>query len=366
MKTHVQGIAVAFVAVFVPCLAWAQAPDPAMPFPEFAAREHKEADGKRLPYRLLSPKDYRAGESYPLIIWMHGSGERGTDNRQQLTNVVSRTFLAETVRTKYPCFVLVPQASLQSGWIGSHLNKVGPVPDTIRMLLATIAELQKEFRIDGRRIYVGGFSAGAFGTWELISLHPDLAAAAFPMAGTPPGWEKICLRLKAIPIWIFHGQKDSMASVDWSRAVYAALKQGGGNVRYTEYPGTDHGGAASRGLAEPGFFDWLFAQKRAAPASLEPVKDPENSVVITKTMLPGTHGTWKGPVQRTLHGAPRIAIDTFRYRLRAPKGAAEAIAATLDGISKGTIKGNFEVTGTVVQDDAGYMAIDVESLKPAE
>jgi poly(3-hydroxybutyrate) depolymerase len=332
----------------------------------FEARMHKEADGKTLPYRLLAPKAYKATERYPLVIWMHGSGERGTDNRRQLTNVVTGTFLAEPARTKYPCFVLVPQASLQSGWIGAHLNKVAPVTDTIRMLLATIVELEKEFKIDARRIYVGGFSAGAFGTWELISRYPELAAAAFHMAGTPPGWEKICLRLRRVPIWIFHGEKDNMAPVEASRAVYAALKQGGGNVRYTEYPGASHGDAATKGLAEPGFMEWLFAQKRAAPASLEPVKDPENSVVITKTMLPGTHGTWKGPVQRTLHNAPRIAIDGFRYRLRAPKGAGEAIVATLEGISKGTIKGNYEVTGTVVMDDAGYMSIDVESLKPVE
>ena len=185
------------------------------------------------------------------------------------------------------------------------------------------------------------------------------------MAGSPPGWERIALRLKGIPIWIFHGDKDDMAPVNWSRQVFAALKQGDGNVRYTEYPGAGHGGAA-KGFAEPGFFDWLFAQKRAAPASLEPVKDPENSVVITRTMLPGTHGTWKGPVQHTLHGAPRIAIDGFRYRLHAPKGAAEAIVAALEGIARGSITGVFEVAGTVVMDDAGYMAINVESLRPAD
>ena len=357
------------ILMAVALVAWMSAVASAQPAATgdagFEARVYKGADGKTLPYRLLAPKAYKATESYPLVIWMHGSGERGADNRRQLTNVVTGTFLAEPARTKYPCFVLVPQASMESGWIGAHLNKVAPVTDTIRMLLATIVELEKEFKIDDRRLYVGGFSAGAFGTWELISRYPDLAAAAFPMAGTPPGWEKICLRLKGIPIWIFHGEKDDMAPVEASRAVYAALKQEGGNVRYTEYPGAGHGGA-TKGLAEPGFLDWLFAQKRAAPASLEPVKDPENSVVITKTMLPGTHGTWKGPVQRTLHGAPRIGIEGFRYRLRAPKGADEAIIATLEGISKGTIKGDCEVTGTVVLDDAGYMSIDVESLKPAE
>ena len=134
-----RAIVIAIVAAFVPGLAWAQTALEVV----FAVREHKEADGKRLPYRLLAPKDYRPAESYPLVIWMHGSGERGTDNRRQLTNVVAGAFLAEPARTKYPCFVLVPQASLESGWMGAHLNKVADVTDTVRMLLATIVDLEK-------------------------------------------------------------------------------------------------------------------------------------------------------------------------------------------------------------------------------
>jgi predicted peptidase len=358
-------IIILIAAACAPLLATAREPVVRLAHPEFLAREHQGDDGKRLPYRLLVPKDYRLTEHYPLVIWMHGSGERGDDNQRQLSHGVANAFLAPSARTKHPCFVLVPQAPLMSNWTGRHLNRVGDVPDTVQMLLDTILELEAEFRIDDRRIYVGGFSMGGFGTWELISRFPNLAAAAFPMGGTPRGWETICLRLKDIPIWMFHGERDTGVPVDWSRRIFAALKGAGGDVRYTELPGGDHG-SALKGLADPGFLDWLYAQKRAMPASLEPVKDPENSVVITRTMLPGTHGTWKGPVNTTRHAAPRIVIDEFPYRLQAPQSPVAVIVATLEGISKGTIQGIFEVTGTVLTADTGHIAIDVESIKRAE
>jgi len=356
-----RAMVMAIVVVFVPGLVWGQAAPEGVKFPEFAFREHKEAGGKHLLYRLLTPKDYEAGKSYPLVIWLHASS-RGSDNQMQLASGVGEVFTAEPVRTKYQCFVIAPQCPSGDGWFGPHLNKVDPETETIRMLLATMVELGKEYRIDYRRIYIGGFSMGAYGTWQLISRHPDLAAAAFPMGGCWPGWEKICLRFKDVPIWIFQGEKDDSMSLDWVRQVVAALQQGGGNVRYTEYPGGGHG-SALQGFQEPGFWDWLFAQQRATPADFAEVTDPENSVVVTKTLLVGTHGTWKGPVQRTSHGAPRIAIDTFRYRLHATEGAPAAMVATIDGIGKGTVTGVFEVTGTVFTDDGGYMAINVESLK---
>ena len=341
------------------------APAPAPTYPEFEARVHKDPDGKTLPYRLLVPKGYDAAKPWPLVVWLHGSGERGANNRLQLANFVAEAFLSDSARLQFPCFVMAPQCSLTSGWMSANVNRVGPVSDSTRMTVATVLELCKEFKIDDRRIYISGFSAGAYGTWEMLARYPRLFAAAVPMAGCPDGRDKLVPRFKNTPIWAFHGDKDGNAPIAPARRMAALIKEAGGDCRWTEFAGVGHV-CTTQAFSQPGFFEWLFAQKRATPSSAEPVTIPEDAVPVIKTLPIGTHGTWTGAVSRTSHGAPRLAIDDVRYRLVRAEGLDDEAAALLRQIGQGKATGRCEVTGTVMLDESDRPCITVEAVRKTE
>ena len=353
------GLAAAQTTPATPSAPPAQPVTPAaLQYPEFQVREHKE-DAGALAYRLLVPKDYRPAEAYPLVIWLHGSGEKGRDNKAQLYPRVAETFLAAPARAKYPCFVMVPQCPPNSSWLNVGFNKPPDLAEPSRMILSTVAELQKEFNIDARRIYIGGFSMGACGTWNLITRYPDLFAAAFPIAGNLLRGDRMVSFTKDIPIWVFQGDKDAYTSVDETRGVVAAFKAAGGNVKYTEYAGGTHD--YTRALREPGLLDWLFSCRHRTPGTFTPAVIPDDAWTFIKTIPPGTHGTWTGKVKRTLHGAVQVNVDGVRYRLQPTKQANAQVAATLGKIVKGELTGEFQVTGTVQVDD--YVWIIVEDIQ---
>lgn len=325
----------------------------------FNARVHKE-DGKSLPYQLLVPKDYTPGSDkvWPLVVWLHGSGEVGTDNTTQI-RPIAKTFLADGDRT--PAFVLVPQCPPKMAWHASGFNKAPEIAESSRMLVATIAELQKEFELDDRRVCLGGFSMGGYGVWELLIRYPGVFAAAFPIAGGTGDRPALPPLVKDVPIWIFHGDKDSMTPVDDSRKIVAALKALGSQVKYTEYPGVGH--ECARALADPQLLEWILAQKRKDPADFKVAKVPDAATLITRGLAHGTHDTWTGAAQHTLHGVPRIAIDGVRYRLRAAAKAEAGVAAFLEKIGKGDITGQCQVTGTIEIEDNAWLAVEKIEVK---
>jgi dienelactone hydrolase len=246
-------------------------------------------------------------------------------------------------------------------WHASGINKAAEIAESARMLIATIGELQKEFKLDGRRTYLGGFSMGGYGVWELLIRYPGVFAAAFPIAGGTGDRPALPPLVKDVPIWVYHGDKDSMAPVEDSRKIVAALKALGSPVKYTEYAGLGH--ECARALADPQLPEWLLAQKRKDPADFTPAKVPDAATLILKTLPQGTHDTWTGAVQHTLHGVPRIAIDGVRYRLRAAAKAGPAVAALLDKIGKGQITGQCRVTGTIELEDYAWLAVEQMDVK---
>jgi predicted peptidase len=327
---------------------------------QFNPRIHREGD-QSLPYQLLVPKDYAPdqAQSWPLIIFLHGSGEKGTDNTAQL-QVVANTFLADGAKTR--AFVLLPQCPPNMAWHGVGFNQAPPLPASSRMLIATIAELCKEFKLDDRRIYLGGFSMGGYGDWELLIRYPGLFAAAFPIAGGTGDRTGVAPLVKDIPIWAFHGDKDPNAPVADTRKIVASLQSLGSPIKYTEYPGMGH--ECARPLSEPQLPQWLFAQQRTAPADFTPAKLPDGALMIIKTLPAGTHDTWTGPVQHTAHGAARLDIGGFRYRLRSAPKSDPAVATTLEKIGKGELTGQFQVTGTIEIEDFVWLTVDqIESKK---
>jgi predicted peptidase len=223
-----------------------------------------------LPYRILIPKNYNSQKSYPLLIFLHGAGERGSDNKSQLVHG-SFLFKSEDFRNNYPAIVVFPQCPKKSSWANVKRN-YEMLPDRKFDFLNEISEnkqlimveklldfIQKQYNIDPTRRYVGGLSMGGMGTFELVARNPDYFAAAFPICGGGnPDWSDL---LKTTPFWIFHGEDDGVVSVDFSRKMYEALSAEKASVRFTVYPEVNHN-SWDNAFAEPDLMHWLFLNKR--------------------------------------------------------------------------------------------------------
>jgi predicted peptidase len=218
-----------------------------------------------LPYRLLKPVNPAAKELFPLVIFLHGSGERGNNNEAQIKHI-SDLFLDPKYRGKYPCYLLAPQCPKGRMWATQHRDgSISKEPaEPMRLLLQLIDNVAQEFPIDPSRIYITGLSMGGFGTWDLIERYPHKFAAAVPICGG--GDEQTASRIKHIPIWAFHGAKDTIVSPQQSRTMIKALQNAGGIPGYTEYPDIAHTSWV-QAYQEPHLLPWLFNQKLDMPSS---------------------------------------------------------------------------------------------------
>jgi predicted peptidase len=206
-------------------------------------------ESQELKYRLLIPEGYDIAQEtrFPLVLFLHGAGERGADNRRQLIHGAAQ-FSKPERRKKHACFVAAPQCPSGRWWTDS----VEPVMELVR-------QLQKDYRIDSDRLYVTGLSMGGFGTFELTTRYPDVFAAAAPICGG--GDPTKAKTLSALPVWVFHGDADRVVPVGFSRSMVKAIETAGGKPKYTEYPGVGHD-CWTATYADPDFHEWLFAQKR--------------------------------------------------------------------------------------------------------
>jgi predicted peptidase len=229
----------------------------------YEPRTFTDADGGKLLYRLMKPKDYDPKRKYPLVLFLHGAGERGDDNQAQL-KWGAEDFASETNRSKHPCFVVVPQCPHDEQWVDvpwsadSHTMPEKPTP-ALRKSLDLIAQLSKEFSIDPNRLYITGLSMGGYGVWDAIQRHPDLFAAAAPVcSGGDPQYAR---QIAHVPIWAFHGAKDPVVKPHRSREMIEAIKAVGGQPKYTEYPDATHNSWTPT-YDDPELYQWMFAQSR--------------------------------------------------------------------------------------------------------
>jgi dienelactone hydrolase len=221
----------------------------------FSAKVYVNSTGDTMRYRLMLPLDYDSTRKYPLVVCLHGSSGCGTDNIRQIAASVPAQFLsAPGNRTKYPAFLFVPQCPLETAWGG-----IPDVPAVDSLVFESILALQKEFAIDAGRCYVAGNSLGGYGAWHLITARPEMFAAAIPICGG--GNPALARNIVDVPVWAFHGAKDRLVPVRGSRDIIQAIKNAGGNPRYTEYPHEGHH-ILKKVTDTPGLLDWLFAQKR--------------------------------------------------------------------------------------------------------
>ena len=196
-------------------------------------------------YLLYLPKDYEQKPSWPLMLFLHGAGERG-DNLE-VVKMHGPPKLIEAGR-QFPFIVVSPQCPKDGWW----------EPLEVRTLLD---EIVGKYKVDKDRIYVTGLSMGGFGTWSLAALQPDRFAAIVPICGGgDPQWAK---RIAHVPAWVFHGAKDPAVPLERSKKMVEALKKSGGDPKFTVYPEAGHD-AWTETYANPQLYEWLLQQKRKA------------------------------------------------------------------------------------------------------
>ena len=226
----------------------------AQPVDDFQDRSYSDGTNS-IPYRLFVPTDYDPEQSYPLVLFLHGAGERGSDNRLQLTGQTAPlVFVRPENQAQWPCFMMAPQCPLNNSW-----SNIGGDQPTIPMFvtLEAIGALMDEFNIDPSHLYITGLSMGGFGTWDMITRYPGLFAAAVPIAsGCDPSLAYLCVDM---PIWCFHGAADTIVPVEYDRRMIAAIIDAGGSPMYTEYPDAGHVQSWNLAYAEPDLLPWIFS-----------------------------------------------------------------------------------------------------------
>ena len=234
---------------------------------EFEKNVYVSASGDSLNYRLLCPEIEQEGEKYPLVLFLHGAGERGSDNEKQLFHG-SQMWLNPVNRENYPAFVLFPQCPESGYWAyterpSSFEPDQMPSDVPISPIFTALKELLDSYlsmpQVDKQRVYVIGLSMGAMGTYDLVIRYPEVFAAAIPICGTVNPTRLNAA--KEVKFRIFHGDADNVVPISGSRQSYKALKAVGADVRYTEFPGTTHG-SWNPAFNQPDFMSWLFSQKK--------------------------------------------------------------------------------------------------------
>lgn len=229
-------------------------------------------DQDTLRYRILYPEKYDAAKKYPLVLLLHGAGERGSDNEAQLMHG-SSLFLDPTNRQQYPAIVIFPQCPKNDFWAridrdpnrkdslnGLYFPSDRPIGKSLGLVSQLLDSMAAAGTVNTRKIYVGGLSMGGMGTFEILWRKPGFFAAAFPICGGGDP-EKVKEYARKFPIWVFHGDKDNVVVPANSRRMVTALQAAKAKVKYTEYPGVAHN-SWDNTFKEPDLLKWLFGQKK--------------------------------------------------------------------------------------------------------
>lgn len=220
-----------------------------------------------LRYRILYPENYKKNRAYPLVMFLHGAGERGNDNKAQLTHGAS-LFLKSENRKYFKSIVIFPQCPTGKSWSnfkrvdGKMVTNTDLEPPVEQQLVKALMDsLLLNRKILERQVYLGGLSMGAFGSYDLLVRNPGYFTAAFPICGIAD-IPALVQKAKDVPMWIFHGEKDPVVSPEPNRELYKALMTAGAtDVTYSEYPGVGHD-SWNNAFAEPKLLPWLFSHKK--------------------------------------------------------------------------------------------------------
>lgn len=225
--------------------------------------------GDTLCYRILYPENFSSDEKYPLLLFLHGAGERGNDNEAQLIHG-GDLFLKDSIRKEFPAIVVFPQVPKDDYWANVEVNRnthpfefdfhnEAEPTTSMKLAMKLMDSLSQQKFVDNERIYVGGLSMGGMGTYEILSRKPEMFAAAFVICGAADPVVVNHYR-KGFPVWIFQGEKDDIVSPHYAKMLARLINHKGGEAKLSLYPNDNHNSWDSA-LAEPYLLPWLFSKK---------------------------------------------------------------------------------------------------------
>lgn len=226
--------------------------------------------GDTLNYRILYPDNFSEDKSYPLMLFLHGAGERGSDNEKQLVHG-STLFLDRSNRKNFPAVVVFPQCPEDDYWSNVDVSRSadganfkfkngGEPTKALNQVINLLDSLKNRSFIDKNRVYVGGLSMGGMGTFEILYRKPNTFAGAFAICGGANP-ETTSAYAKTTPVWIFHGALDNVVNPEYSLEMAEALLKAGAHPRMYLYDTENHN-SWDRAFAEADFLPWLFDKKR--------------------------------------------------------------------------------------------------------
>lgn len=221
--------------------------------------------GRTFGYRVMVPDDLREEERLPVVLFLHGAGERGDDNEAQLRHFPDRMVRAD-YRERFRSIVVAPQCARGAMWIpvrwGDDRTEPGALDSPwLDVALAALRKTLEEVAHDPDRIYLTGLSMGGFGSWHLSSREPGLFAAVAPICGG--GYPETAGALTDLPIFAWHGGADRVVPPSRSHEMVDAARRAGGTVHYVELPGVGHDSWNQAYALEGAALDWLFEQRRS-------------------------------------------------------------------------------------------------------
>jgi len=264
------------------------------------AREIELPNGTKHKYVVFIPPQYalQKDHRFPVVLFLHGSGECGTDGIKHTTVGLPRLLAAAP--KDHPFIVVMPQA--RTLWFRG---------DNLHAAWAALEATLNRYRTDPDRIYLTGLSMGGFGAWEMAAARPDVFAAAVPICGVAP--MPYVANLVNLPVWAFHGALDRNVPVQGSRDAIAELRRLGGTPRYTEYPDGDHF-CWDRAYGTPELWKWLLEQKRGQPPREVDYRLPPGSAQQVWWLLAKASGESPEPahIRVTIQDGGRVEVQSER------------------------------------------------------
>ncbi|WP_420574647.1 prolyl oligopeptidase family serine peptidase [Kordia sp.] len=229
------------------------------------------SEGKdTLKYRIMYPKDFSETKQYPVVLFLHGAGERGSDNQKQLLHG-SKLFANTTNRDSFPAIIVFPQCPKNSYWSNAEIDRSSyPInlvfpknkksTKSMQLVMSLMQELTSKNYVNKNKIYVGGLSMGGMGTFEILSRLPDMFAAAFAICGDGNA-ELTKKYAKKVDMWIFHGAEDNVIDPKGSIKMVSAILNNGGKPNFTLYANANHN-SWDLAFAESKLLSWLFSKSK--------------------------------------------------------------------------------------------------------